>query len=149
MVVGMTAVSTTSARQEALREQYRSFMEDHIYPHEEALSREDDAAASLLATLRARARQARLWAPHLPPEAGGTGEGFMVYAGLNEEIGRVPWAQLVFNCQAPDAGNGEILHLFGSAEQKRTWLAPLVEGDIRSFFSMTEPEVSGADPTGL
>ena len=73
----------------------------------------------------------------------------MVYAGLNEEIGRVPWAQLVFNCQAPDAGNGEILHLFGSAEQKRTWLAPLVEGDIRSFFSMTEPEVSGADPTGL
>ena len=145
----MTAVSTTSARQEALREQYRSFMEEHIYPHEEALSREDDAAGSLLATLRARARQAGLWAPHLPPEAGGTGEGFMVYAGLNEEIGRVPWAQLVFNCQAPDAGNGEILHLFGSAEQKRTWLAPLVEGDIRSFFSMTEPEVSGADPTGL
>ena len=145
----MTAVSTTSARQEALREQYRSFMEEHIYPHEEALSREDDAAGSLLVTLRARAKQAGLWAPHLPPEAGGTGEGFMVYAGLNEEIGRVPWAQLVFNCQAPDAGNGEILHLFGSAEQKRTWLAPLVEGDIRSFFSMTEPEVSGADPTGL
>ena len=137
----MTAVSTTSARQEALREQYRSFMEEHIYPHEEALSREDDAAGSLLVTLRARAKQAGLWAPHLPPEAGGTGEGFMVYAGLNEEIGRVPWAQLVFNCQAPDAGNGEILHLFGSAEQKRTWLAPLVEGDIRSFFSMTEPEV--------
>ena len=145
----MTVVSTTSARQEALREQYRSFMEEHIYPHEEALSREDDAAGSLLVTLRARAKQAGLWAPHLPPEAGGTGEGFMVYAGLNEEIGRVPWAQLVFNCQAPDAGNGEILHLFGSAEQKRTWLAPLVEGDIRSFFSMTEPEVSGADPTGL
>ncbi len=149
MVVGMTVVSTTSARQEALREQYRSFMEEHIYPHEETLSREDDAAGSLLVTLRARAKQAGLWAPHLPPEAGGTGEGFMVYAGLNEEIGRVPWAQLVFNCQAPDAGNGEILHLFGSAEQKRTWLAPLVEGDIRSFFSMTEPEVSGADPTGL
>ncbi len=145
----MTVVSTTSARQEALREQYRSFMEEHIYPHEETLSREDDAAGSLLVTLRARAKQAGLWAPHLPPEAGGTGEGFMVYAGLNEEIGRVPWAQLVFNCQAPDAGNGEILHLFGSAEQKRTWLAPLVEGDIRSFFSMTEPEVSGADPTGL
>ncbi len=145
----MTAVSTTSARQEALREQYRSFMEAHIYPHEEALSREDDAAGSLMVTLRARAKQAGLWAPHLPPEVGGTGEGFMVYAGLNEEIGRVPWAQLVFNCQAPDAGNGEILHLFGSAEQKTTWLAPLVEGDIRSFFSMTEPEVSGADPTGL
>ena len=73
----------------------------------------------------------------------------MAYARLNEEIGRVPWAQLVFNCQAPDAGNGEILHLFGTAAQKKAWLEPLVRGDARSFFSMTEPEVSGADPTGL
>ncbi len=100
-------------------------------------------------SLRAKAKRAGLWAPHLPPEAGGTGAGFMAYANLNEEIGRVPWAQLVFNCQAPDAGNGEILYAFGSAEQKHTWLTPLVAGDARSFFSMTEPEVSGADPTGL
>jgi alkylation response protein AidB-like acyl-CoA dehydrogenase len=90
-----------------------------------------------------------LWAPHLPPEAGGTGQGFLAYADLNEEIGRSVWAQLVFNCQAPDAGNGEILHLFGTDEQKSTFLRPLVEGETRSFFSMTEPEVSGADPTGL
>jgi acyl-CoA dehydrogenase len=145
----MTVVPTTSASNDALRAQYRSFMEEHVYPNEVALSREDDDAERIIETLRARAKDAGLWAPHLPPEAGGTGDGFMAYATLNEEIGRVPWAQLVFNCQAPDAGNGEILHLFGSAAQKKAWLEPLVRGDARSFFSMTEPEVSGADPTGL
>ena len=72
--------------------------------------------------LRARAKAAGLWAPHLPPEAGGTGRGFLAYAHLNEEIGRSVWAQLVFNCQAPDAGNGEILHLFGTEEQKERFL---------------------------
>jgi acyl-CoA dehydrogenase len=142
-------VSSPAAKHEALRARYRSFMEEHIYPNEEALSREDDAADALVATLRARAKQAGLWAPHLPPEAGGTGQGFLAYASLSEEIGRVAWAQLVFNCQAPDAGNGEILHMFGSDAQKKAWLVPLVEGEARSFFSMTEPEVSGADPTGL
>ncbi|HTW10897.1 MAG TPA: acyl-CoA dehydrogenase family protein [Acidimicrobiales bacterium] len=133
----------------ALQAQYRAFMEEHVYPNEERLSREDDDADELMVELRARAKKAGLWAPHLPPEAGGTGQGFLTYAHLNEQIGRVVWAQLVFNCQAPDAGNGEILHQFGSDEQKRRWLTPLVEGEARSFFSMTEPDVSGADPTGL
>jgi acyl-CoA dehydrogenase len=134
---------------EELRVPYRAFMEAHVYPNEAALAREDDDAAALVADLRARAKSEGLWAPHLPPEAGGTGRGFLAYAHLNEEIGRCVWGQLVFNCQAPDAGNGEILHLFGTDEQKGRFLAPLVAGDTRSFFSMTEPEVSGADPTGL
>ena len=124
-------------------------MEEHVYPAEPALAREDEAADAAIAGLRARAKAEGLWAPHLPPEAGGTGRGFLAYAHLNEEIGRSVWAQLVFNCQAPDAGNGEILHLFGTDEQKERFLRPLVEGETRSFFSMTEPEVSGADPTGL
>jgi acyl-CoA dehydrogenase len=132
-----------------LRAQYRAFMEKHVYPNEAALAREDDAAESLLTELRARAKAQDLWAPHLPPEAGGTGRGFLAYANLNEEIGRVTWAQLIFNCQAPDAGNGEILFLYGTDAQKARFLKPLVSGDSRSFFSMTEPEVSGADPTGL
>src|SRR6476659_6784874 len=132
-----------------MRDEYRTFMEEHVYPAEPALAREDEAADEVMLRLRARARAKGLWAPHLPPEAGGTGEGFLAYADLNEEIGRSVWAQLVFNCQAPDAGNGEILHLFGTDEQKSTFLRPLVEGETRSFFSMTEPEVSGADPTGL
>jgi acyl-CoA dehydrogenase len=132
-----------------LRAVYRAFIEEHVLPAEEELLREDDAAQEVLADLRARAKAEGLWAPHLPPEAGGTGRGFLAYAHLNEEIGRVTWAQYVFNCQAPDAGNGEILHMFGSDEQKERWLKPLVDGETRSFFSMTEPEVSGADPTDL
>ncbi len=132
-----------------VRAKYRAFIDEHILPVEEALHREDDTADELLHELRARAKGEGLWAPHLPPEAGGTGEGFLAYADLNEEIGRVLWAQYVFNCQAPDAGNGEILHLFGTDEQKERWLKPLVDGAARSFFSMTEPDVSGADPTGL
>jgi len=132
-----------------LRAAYRAFIDTHIVPVESQLFAEDETADGLLAELRARAKSERLWAPHLPPEAGGTGRGFLAYAHLNEEIGRVTWAQYVFNCQAPDAGNGEILHQFGSDEQKERWLAPLVDGTARSFFSMTEPDVSGADPTGL
>jgi alkylation response protein AidB-like acyl-CoA dehydrogenase len=131
------------------RGSYRAFMEAHVYPNEAALAREDEAAEELIAELRARARREGLWAPHLPPEAGGTGQGFLHYADLNEEVGRSSWAQLVFGCQAPDAGNGEILWLFGTDEQKERFLAPLVAGEVRSFFSMTEPDVSGSDPTGL
>jgi acyl-CoA dehydrogenase len=129
----------------ALRARYRAFMEEHVYPNETRL--EDDDA--LVAELQARAKSEGLWAPHVPPEAGGTGTGFLAYAHLNEEIGRSIPAQLVFGCQAPDAGNAEILHLFGTDEQKERWLRPLVAGEIRSFFSMTEPEVSGSDPTTL
>ena len=133
----------------ARRAQVRAFMEEHVYPNEAALAREDESSDALMKGLRAKAKAAGIWAPHLPEEAGGSGSGFMEYALLNEEIGRSTWAQLVFNCQAPDAGNGEILHMFGTDDQKERFLRPLVEGTARSFFSMTEPEVSGADPTGL
>jgi acyl-CoA dehydrogenase len=128
------------------RERYGAFMDEHVYPNERRLAADDE---ELIGELRARARAAGLWAPHLPPEAGGTGLGFLAYAHLNEVIGRSVHAQLIFNCQAPDAGNGEILHLFGTAEQKERWLRPLVGGEIRSFFSMTEPDVAGSDPTTL
>ena len=131
------------------RERVRSFMEEHVYPNEPALAREDEAADALLARLQREAKDAGLWAPHLPPEAGGSGSGFLEYAYLNEEIGRSFIAQLIFGCQAPDAGNGEILHLFGTERQKKEFLEPLVSGATRSFFGMTEPEVSGSDPTGL
>jgi alkylation response protein AidB-like acyl-CoA dehydrogenase len=132
-----------------LRARYRAFLDEHVVPAEPAFAREDADADRLLSSLRARAHEEGLWAPHLPPEAGGTGEGFLAYAYLNEEIGRSVWAQYVFGCQAPDAGNGEILHLFGTEEQKRRWLQPLVAGEIRSFFSMTEPDAPGSDPTTL
>ena len=132
-----------------LRGRVRGFMDEHLYPNEPVLDREDDEAEALLKDLRAEVKAAGLWAPHIGPEAGGSGRGFVAYAFLNELIGRSVWAQLVFGCQAPDAGNAEILHLFGTPEQHQRWLRPLVAGDVRSFFSMTEPEVSGSDPTGL
>ena len=132
-----------------LRARVRAFMEEHVYPNERALGQEDEAADELVAQLRGLVKEQGLWAPHLPPEAGGSNGSFLVYAHLNEEIGRSVWAQLIFGCQAPDAGNGEILWHFGTDEQKERWLRPLVAGEVRSFFSMTEPEVSGSDPTGL
>jgi len=131
------------------RTHYREFMDKHVYPAERSLDREDDAALDLIAALQGKARSAGLWAPHMPPEAGGTGDGFLYYACMNEEIGRSYWAQLVFGCQAPDAGNAEILHLYGTPEQRERFLEPLVGGRARSFFSMTEPEVAGSDPTLL
>jgi acyl-CoA dehydrogenase len=130
-------------------EAVRAFMAERVLPSEPELDREDAAAETLVEQLRDEVRAAGLWAPHVPPEAGGTGTGFLDYAYLNEHIGRSVWGQLVFGCQAPDAGNAEILHLFGTPEQQERWLRPLVAGEIRSFFSMTEPEVPGSDPTTL
>ncbi len=132
-----------------LRSRYRDFMETHVYPVEAALGTEDGASDVLLGALRGRAKETGLWAPHVPPAGGGTGRGFLAYACVNEEIGRSFWAQLVFGCQAPDAGNAEILHLYGTDDQRERFLRPLVAGDVRSFFSMTEPEVAGSDPTTL
>ena len=143
--MAVTDLAPTEEIQE-LRGRYRAFMEEHVYPNEQALRADD---AELIRSLQAKAKEQGLWAPHVPPEAGGTGQGFLAYAHLNEEIGRSTYAQLVFGCQAPDAGNAEILHLFGTDEQKERWLKPLVAGEIRSFFSMTEPEVPGSDPTTL
>jgi len=143
--VAVTELASTEAIAE-LRGRYRAFMEKHVYPNEAALRTDD---TELVQSLRAKAKEQGLWAPHVPPDAGGTGQGFLAYAYLNEEIGRSSYAQLVFGCQAPDAGNAEILYLFGTDEQKERWLRPLVAGEIRSFFSMTEPEVPGSDPTTL
>jgi alkylation response protein AidB-like acyl-CoA dehydrogenase len=131
------------------RGRVRAFMEEHVYPNEQALEREDEDADRLVGRLRGLVKERGLWAPHLPPEAGGSSGSFLVYAHLNEEIGRSLWAQVVFGCQAPDAGNAEILWQFGTDEQKERWLRPLAAGEMRSFFSMTEPDVSGSDPTTL
>jgi acyl-CoA dehydrogenase len=141
--------ATTWAPPTERLEQVRAFMADRVLPNEQAIEKQDDAGEQLLETLRDEVRDLGLWAPHVPPEAGGSGTGFLDYAYLNEHIGRSMFGQLVFGCQAPDAGNAEILHMFGTDEQKERWLHPLVAGQIRSFFSMTEPEVPGSDPTTL
>jgi acyl-CoA dehydrogenase len=100
---------------------------------------------AVLRPLQQAARDNGLWAAHLTPDLGGQGYGQVKLALLNEIIGRSRWAPSVFGCQAPDSGNAEILALFGTAEQKRRYLQPLLDGDISSCYSMTEPQ-GGSDP---
>ena len=86
-----------------------------------------------------------MWACHLPPELGGRGYGQVRLALLNEILGRSPWAPIIFGCQAPDSGNAEIIARFGTEEQRELYLQPLLNGDIFSSYSMTEPQ-GGSDP---
>ncbi len=133
-----------------IRSNVRAFMDEHIYPNENIIEEgEPEHIESVVKDLQARTKKMGYWAPHLPKEAGGMGIGFMPYVYMNEILGRSYLAPRAFGSQAPDSGNAEILWQFGSDEQKAAYLKPLVNGDIRSCFSMTEPEVSGADPTGL
>jgi len=133
-----------------MRDNVTKFMEEHIYPNEHVVEDAgEDEAISLIKDLQAKTKAMGYWAPHLPKEAGGMGIGFMPYVYMNEILGRSYLAPRAFGSQAPDSGNAEILWQFGTDEQKAQWLKPLVNGDIRSCFSMTEPEVPGSDPTTL
>jgi acyl-CoA dehydrogenase len=131
------------------REIVARFMAEHIYPNEHILEKRDARAEALVKDLQQQTKAMGYWAPHLPKEAGGMGIGFLSYAYLNEIIGRSLHAPPAFGSQAPDSGNAEILHQYGTEELKERYLKPLVAGEIRSCFSMTEPDVSGADPTNL
>jgi len=125
-------------------------METHVYPLErEMAGQEFRDALPRLRAVREEAKRAGLWAPQMPESLGGMGLDFREHGQLTEVLGTSPIGLYCFGCQAPDAGNMEILEKFGTAEQKRRWLEPLVAGDIRSCFSMTEPERSGANPTWL
>jgi acyl-CoA dehydrogenase len=132
-----------------MRATAKQFLDDKIIPNEPALSQHDANAAALMKDLQSQAKSTGMWAMFIGPEAGGTGRGFLPYAYVNEILGRSPYAPRAFGCAAPDTGNAEILHQFGTPDQKQRFMKPLVAGDVRSCFSMTEPEVSGADPTGL
>jgi len=148
---------TPSPQVEQLLEQIRAFMDEHVYPNEreasEALDEEVGpgvAYPAIIRDVRERARTDGLWNLFMPDERYGPGLKNWEYGILCEEMGRSPvLAPMAFNCSAPDTGNMEILADHGTDEQKDRWLTPLLEGDIRSCFSMTEPETSGSDPTGL
>ncbi|MEV0355013.1 acyl-CoA dehydrogenase family protein [Nocardia sp. NPDC050697] len=117
---------------------------DLVWPHEQFVpltGKRRDA----IAPLKQRVRERGLWATHLGPELGGQGHGQVKLALLNEILGRCSWAPIVFGCQAPDTGNAEILAHYGSDEQKERYLRPLLDGELFSCYSMTEPQ-AGADP---
>lgn len=129
----------------------REFVVQEAYPLEQDFARVRSFGALLpkLRLVRAKVRAEGLWAPQLPSELGGMGLGFCDHALVSEELGRSPLGHYLFGCQAPDAGNMEILMKYGTDEQKQRWLAPLARGDIRSCFSMTEPDRAGSNPTWL
>ena len=102
-----------------------------------------------IAPLQAQVRERGLWAAHLPPDLGGQGFGQVKLGLMHEILGSSPFAPVVFGNQAPDSGNSEILAMAGTDDQKEQWLYPLLAGDMRSAFSMTEPETAGSDPTLL
>src|SRR5215216_1889160 len=145
-----------SDRVAALLDNVREFMEEHVDPVEreaiEALDREVRPGVTypaILVELRERARADGLWNLFLPDERFGPGLTNWEYGMLCEVMGRSLAAPMVFNCSAPDTGNMEILVDHGTPEQKERWLAPLLDGEIRSCFSMTEPDTSGSDPTNI
>ena len=140
-----------SAKTYELQNRLAAFMEEHVYPNEAAFSNELRSGdrwkpIELIESLKAEAKAAGLWNLFLPAESGLSN---VEYAPLAEIMGRVVWASEVFNCSAPDTGNMEVLHLYGTPEQKERWLAPLLAGEIRSCFSMTEPDVASSDATNI
>ncbi len=139
-----------SEKMETILEMAREFMDKEVIPLEKAFLR--SSFRSLLPQLeekRRMVRQMELWAPPHPKEYGGMGLDLVEFALVSEELGRSPLGHFVFGCQAPDAGNIEILHLYGTEEQKKKYLKPLVRGDIRSCFSMTEVDMPGSNPIML
>jgi acyl-CoA dehydrogenase len=145
-----------SARVEELRARLNEFMEESVYPAEsiyEAEMRESGDPhhhPEVMESLKGEARSQGLWNLFLPDHELGAGLTVLEYAPLAEITGRSPEiAPEALNCSAPDTGNMEILHMFGTAEQKETWLGPLLEGEIRSCFSMTEPDVASSDATNI
>jgi len=145
-----------SERVAELRERVRAFMAEHVLPVEDAAMRALDAEVGpgvaypeILVGLRERARADGLWNLFMPDEEHGPGLANWEYGLLCEDMGRSPVAPMIFNCSAPDTGNMEILAEYGTDEQKRRWLDPLLTDHVRSCFSMTEPETAGSDPTGL
>jgi acyl-CoA dehydrogenase len=138
-------------RVEAATTKIRAFFESDVYPLERELLAKKSFKAILpeLREARGKVKKLGLWAPHLPEAWGGAGMSLTEHGRISEELGKSPIGHYVFGCQAPDAGNMELLLHHGSDEQKEKWLRPLAAGDIRSCFSMTEPDVPGSNPTWL
>ena len=145
-----------SPKVQELRERLLSFMDTHVYPNEALFAQQVNAGdrwepAGILDELKVLAREAGLWNLFLPKEYGEFSPGLttLEYAPLAEIMGRVLWASEVFNCNAPDTGNMEVLARYGNAAQQDQWLRPLLEGKIRSAFAMTEPGVASSDATNV
>ena len=150
---------TFSEKSLEYQNQLRKFMNDHVYPNEEVYSRLLDdtenrfAAIPLMDELKLEAKNHRLWNLFVPPNLSEfcDHEGLtnFEYAPLAEIMGRVLWSPEIFNCNAPDTGNMEVLMKYGTPEHQEKWLKPLLSGEIRSSYAMTEPQVACSDATNV
>jgi acyl-CoA dehydrogenase len=142
-----------SEKTKELLRRLQAFMDEHVYPNEqrfqEEIERDRWKPARVIEELKPKARAAGLWNLFLPNDQSGAGLTNLEYAPLCEIMGRSVMAAEVFNCSAPDTGNMEVLARYGTPEQKEKWLKPLLEGEIRSCFAMTEPEVASSDATNI
>jgi len=143
-----------SAKVKDLQQRLQAFMAEHIYPNERRWHEEIQAGdrwqpVAVLEELKPKARAAGLWNLFLPHREHGAGLTNLEYAPLCEIMGRSPMAPEVFNCSAPDTGNMEVLAQYGTKEQQKQWLEPLLAGEIRSCFAMTEPAVASSDATNI
>ncbi|MFD1218232.1 MULTISPECIES: acyl-CoA dehydrogenase family protein [Microbulbifer] len=131
----------------------QAFMAEHVYPAEatyyQQLQEDRWGEPPIMEALKQKARDAGLWNLFLPDEKYGAGLNNLEYAPLAEEMGRAIFASEVFNCSAPDTGNMEVLAQYGSEQQKKQWMEPLLRGEIRSAFAMTEPRVASSDATNI
>jgi acyl-CoA dehydrogenase len=137
-----------------LQKKLTAFMDEYVYPNEQTYDEQQNSGdrwkvLPLLEELKGKAKAEGLWNLFLPESDYGAGLTNMEYAPLCEIMGRVPWSPEVFNCSAPDTGNMEVLVRYGTEDQKRQWLTPLLNGEIRSCFAMTEPEVASSDATNI
>jgi acyl-CoA dehydrogenase len=143
-----------SDKVKSLQKKLQGFMDEHIYPNEQRFGKETEQGdrwrpSRIIEELKPKARAAGLWNLFLPESEDGAGLTNLEYAPLCEIMGRSPMAPEVFNCSAPDTGNMEVLARYGTPEQKERWLKPLLAGEIRSCFSMTEPAVASSDATNI
>ena len=149
----MSSIFDVSPRAQDLKSRLLAFMAERVYPNETlwAAQIEEDRwrPPPIIEELKRRARSEGLWNLFLPDAAQGAGLTNLEYAPLAEIMGRSIMAPEVFNCSAPDTGNMEVLVRYGSPEQKARWLAPLLAGEIRSCFAMTEPDVASSDATNI
>jgi acyl-CoA dehydrogenase len=143
-----------SPKTQELIARVKAFMDKHVYPNEARYFSELEACGvwgtpTVIEELKAIAKAEGLWNLFLPESDAGAGLTNLEYAPLAEQMGRAPWAPEVFNCSAPDTGNMEVLARYGAAEQKKQWLAPLLDGKTRSCFAMTEPAVASSDASNI